>query len=471
VKRSWLIWASTLLLVLLLPVKARTQWENPNRAFHKATAFPLDGRHLAVPCQSCHLNGVYKGTPTGCYDCHWIRRQDDRYKTQLGIQCRLCHQTSGWTPARWDHAAQTGVPLSPIHRTLGCVSCHQNGTFQAASTACVSCHLKDYQVTTRPNHAAAGFPTNCDACHRPADVTWERSAFDHQAFFPLVGRHATVDCQSCHRNNVYQGTPHDCVGCHRADYDRTQNPNHAAAGFSTGCETCHKPTDPRWTGGTTGFNHNSVFPLVGQHATQTCATCHKNSVYQGTPRDCVGCHRTEYDRTQNPNHAAAGFPTTCDGCHKATDPTWSSGTGFNHASVFPLQGVHATQSCATCHKNNVYRGTPRDCAGCHLANYNRTQNPNHVAAGFPTTCDSCHRASDASWNQGTFVHTWFPITSGAHRGNPCSACHTNTGSYAAFTCVTCHDRTSTDSHHRGVGAYRYDSAACYACHPNGRGGN
>ena len=53
-------------------------WQNPNKAFHKVTVFPLEGRHLAVPCQSCHLHGQLKGTPMRCYDCHWIRRQDDK---------------------------------------------------------------------------------------------------------------------------------------------------------------------------------------------------------------------------------------------------------------------------------------------------------------------------------------------------------------------------------------------------------
>jgi hypothetical protein len=42
--------------------------------------------------------------------------------------------------------------------------------------------------------------------------------------------------------------------------------------------------------------------------------------------------------------------------------------------------------------------------------------------------------------------------------------------YTVFSCVTgCHSRASTDSHHSGVNGYRYDSAACYSCHPTGRG--
>jgi hypothetical protein len=130
--------------------------------------------------------------------------------------------------------------------------------------------------------------------------------------------------------------------------------------------------------------------------------------------------------------------------------------------------VHATQACATCHKNNVYKGTPRDCAGCHQADYSRAANPNHVAAGFPTTCDTCHKATDATWQQGRFAHTAFPL-SGRHNV-ACQQCHTTPSNFAVFSCTVCHARSTTDGKHNGVNGYRYDSNACYACHPNGRAG-
>jgi hypothetical protein len=191
-------------------------------------------------------------------------------------------------------------------------------------------------------------------------------------------------------------------------------------------------------------------------------------VYKGTARDCVGCHRAQYDRTTSPPHAAAGYSTACDTCHRATDPSFRGAT-FNH-STFALVGVHAQQACAACHVNNVFKGTARDCVGCHRTNFDRTTSPNHAAAGFPTTCDSCHRATDSTWAQGTFNHTRFPITSGKHKA-ACTACHTNPASYQSFTCLTCHEHSQSamDSKHRGRNGYRYDSLACYSCHPTGRG--
>jgi hypothetical protein len=103
--------------------------------------------------------------------------------------------------------------------------------------------------------------------------------------------------------------------------------------------------------------------------------------------------------------------------------------------------------------------------GCHRALYDATRNPSHVAAGFPTGCDACHRATDTTWTQGRFTHR-FPLT-GPHN-RPCVECHTTPSSFQTFNCTTCHGRSETDREHREVGAYRYDSVACYSCHPNGR---
>jgi hypothetical protein len=326
----------------------------------------------------------------------------------------------------------------------------------------VACHQQDYQKSVNPSHVAAGFPTTCEVCHKVSDTSWHQASFDHASVFPLAGVHALQPCASCHVNNVYKGTPRDCYTCHRTVFEKAVNPNHVAAGFPTACETCHKNYDPVWS---LGKYAHTTWPLLGSHATVRCVVCHTSTVYRGLPSDCVACHLAAYQQSQSPNHAAAGFPTTCAVCHKVSDTSWHPGV-FTH-STYPLVGVHATLTCARCHVGNVYAGTPRDCYTCHRTLYEKTTNPNHLAAGFPTTCDSCHKATDATWLQAVFNHTWFPITSGHHAGLPCASCHPSASSFAIFTCTTCHDRGSTDSHHTGVAGYRYDSAACYACHPRG----
>jgi hypothetical protein len=138
-------------------------------------------------------------------------------------------------------------------------------------------------------------------------------------------------------------------------------------------------------------------------------------------------------------------------------------------AVFPLVGLHATQNCSACHINNLYHGTSRDCYPCHKAVYDHSTNPNHLTSGYPTSCDTCHKATDTLWSLGRFTHT-FPIKTGAHKNNACLACHLSPPNYFVFTCTTCHSRTETDGHHRGVSGYLYDSLRCYACHPNGRAG-
>ena len=138
---------------------AAAQFETPNRSFHNSTAFRLDGRHQVVPCSMCHLNGQFAGTPKTCYECHWIRRKDDRFQTRLGTQCEQCHTPTTWSAVRFDHAGLAGVSLNADHRQLSCESCHKGADVRAGSVLCVTCHRKEYDATKSPPHAAAGFPS------------------------------------------------------------------------------------------------------------------------------------------------------------------------------------------------------------------------------------------------------------------------------------------------------------------------
>ena len=438
-------------------------WRNPSKAFHKSTVFPLEGRHLAVPCTSCHVKGQLKGTPMRCYDCHWVRRQDDLYKTRLGNECQECHRPTSWTAVNWDHGSRTGTPLNIAHRLLACDSCHKEQVFAGTRPECVSCHERDYGSTLNPGHKAAGFPLDCTVCHSPSAPTFAGARFDHSTF-QRVGQHATLACDNCHRSGVYKGTPRECVGCHQADYQRTQSPNHAAAAFPTTCDSCHRSTDSSWRGAS--FNHTQHYPLVGPHATQTCQSCHKNSVYKGTSRVCAGCHLTNYQRTTSPNHTSAGFPTTCESCHRNTDNSWLGAT-FNHSPSYPLRGAHGTAACASCHRNGVYKGTSQDCASCHQADYQRAANPNHVAAGFPTACATCHREGGPGWQGQTFTHTSAFALLGAHSTASCTSCHKG-GVYkgTARDCVGCHQpdyQRAANPNHAAAGF----PTACESCHKNG----
>ena len=433
-------------------------FKSASRAFHKDALMPLEGRHLAVPCAECHLNGQIEATPTTCYDCHWIRRQDDRYRTALGVDCENCHRPTSWTAVNWDHASATGVPLTGAHATLDCDSCHTTGHFNGGTPSdCVSCHLGDYQKTDDPNHMEAGFPTDCQLCHNPSDGDWDRVGFNH-ATFPLVGTHVTLDCAECHSSGVYQGLPAECVDCHLTDYQKTDDPNHIAAGFPTDCELCHAPSSPSWDG--VSFNHTG-FQLVGTHATLDCAECHSSGVYQGLPAECVDCHGDDFQQSVNPNHLAAGFDTECETCHRASDPAWQGGQ-YPH-SIFPLVATHETQPCNACHSANVFQGLPAECVDCHITDYQQTTDPAHAAAGFPTDCLLCHSSTSPTWEGVTFDHTTFQLA-GAHTTLDCAECHSS-GVYQGLPsdCVDCHitDYQETEDPNHAVAGFPTD---CLLCH-------
>jgi hypothetical protein len=323
--------------------------------------------------------------------------------------------------------------------------------------------LKDYQATNDPNHAQAGFPQTCQQCHNTTD--WGSGTFNHASTgWALTGFHKTVPCQQCHVSGNYKLTSANtqCALCHLSDYNTTNNPPHASAGFPTDCSVCHSTTN--WLGAT--FNHASTgWALTGFHATVQCNQCHVNNNYKLTSTVCVTCHLKDFQSTTNPNHVSSGFPQQCEVCHNTS--AWIPSSFDHNNTPFPLTGFHTKVPCAQCHVNNNYTSLPTDCYSCHKADYNGTNNPNHTSAGFPTTCATCHNTT--SWLGATFNHTWFPTNHGGANG-VCSTCHTNASNYLVFTCTNCHQKTQTDSNHRGVSGYVYNSTNCYNCHRNGSGG-
>jgi hypothetical protein len=444
-----------------------TAWQ-PAQFDHSKTGFPLTGAHATTPCAQCHVNNNYNLTNTACVSCHLKDYQGttdpNHAQANFPQTCQQCHNTTDWGNATFNHAS-TGFALTGAHATAPCLQCHVNGNYNltSANTQCASCHLKDYQSTNDPNHAQAGFPQTCQQCHNTTD--WGSGTFNHASTgWALTGFHATVPCQQCHVNGNYKLTSANtqCASCHMNDFNTTNNPPHASAGFPTDCSVCHSTSS--WLGAT--FNHASTgWALTGFHATVQCSQCHVNNNYKLTSTVCVTCHLKDFQSATNPNHVTSGFPQQCDVCHNTS--AWIP-SSFNHNNTpFPLTGFHTKVPCAQCHVNNNYTSVPTDCYSCHKADYNATNNPNHAAAGFPTTCATCHNTT--SWLGATFNHTWFPTNHGGANG-VCSTCHTSPSNYLVFTCTNCHQKTQTDSNHRGVSGYVYNSTNCYNCHKNGGGG-
>ncbi len=429
----------------------------------KYTGFALTGMHATLACTACHVGNRFKGTPADCVGCHLRDFQNTKnpnhVQSNFPQNCQTCHTTNGWSPATFDHTT-VGFPLTGGHANLQCTQCHVNGNYNLSSTACNTCHMKDYNATTNPSHVQAKFPTSCQQCHNT--TSWGNATFNHSTTgFALTGAHTSVPCAQCHVNGNYHLTSGACSTCHMKDYNGTTSPNHVQAAFPTTCDSCHSTAS--WSGAS--FNHSSTgFALTGAHTTLQCSQCHTNGNYKLNNPACSACHMTEFQHTTNPNHVQMGYPTTCDVCHNTT--AWIP-SSFNHNNTpFPLTGAHLTTPCSSCHVNNNYTTLPTDCYGCHQKDYQNTTDPNHQAAGFPTTCQTCHNTT--SWLGATFNHKWFPMNHGNASG--CNSCHTNPSNYAIFSCTNCHSKNKTDQEHQGVPGYVYNSTNCYQCHPTGHGG-
>jgi hypothetical protein len=298
-----------------------TAWQ-PANFDHSKTGFPLTGQHTVPPraCADCHVNNNYNLTNTTCVSCHLTDYNNakspvDHIGAGFPTTCETCHDTNAWADGKFDHA-QTGWALTGSHTVppRACGDCHVNNNYKLNNTACVTCHLNDYNNAKSPvDHIGAGFPTTCETCHDT--VVWTDGKFDHsKTAFPLTGSHTVPprQCTDCHVNNNYNSLPTDCYGCHKADYQGTTNPNHVAAGFPTTCATCHDTI--KWADGK--FNH-TWFPMNHGNANGVCSTCHTN------PNDysvftCTNCH-TKSQTDQN-HQGVKGYvynSVNCYQCHKS----------------------------------------------------------------------------------------------------------------------------------------------------------
>ncbi len=213
---------------------------------HGTTAFPLTGAHLAATCQACHVNGVYKGTPTTCVACH----QTDFAKTtnpnhtaaKFPTTCATCHTTAIWLGGTFNHTA-TAFPLTGAHVAATCKACHADNVFAGKATTCVSCHVTDFNATVNPNHKTAGFPTDCLSCHTTARWLGATFAHDAQYFRIYSGKHQGqwATCATCHTNSANY-KEFTCLTCHEHSKTTMDNTHQGRSGYSytsPACLSCH----------------------------------------------------------------------------------------------------------------------------------------------------------------------------------------------------------------------------------------
>lgn len=228
--------------------------------------------------------------------------------------CGQCHVPDAWKPTRvsaeFRHAPDR-FPLDGAHLRVACTTCHTRLDFSRVPTSCASCHQDAHN---------GELGARCGSCHSTRsflDMARMRQA--HQATtFPLTGGHLAVDCRSCHTPRApgqlaFVNLPTQCVSCHLTDYNATNDPAHAAAGFPTDCASCH--TTRGWLGA--NFNHTAFFPITsGAHRGISCSTCHT------TPNnfavfDCLSCHHQS--ETDSHHTGVKGYvyaSQNCYACHR-----------------------------------------------------------------------------------------------------------------------------------------------------------
>ena len=382
---------------------------------HDRTGFALTA-HLApavassVGCRDCHASAPRSYSAATCLGCHQgiDAAAMARHTATFGSTCLNCHDGKDTYGRAFAH---TTYALTGRHATADCAACHQGNTTLAAlrttPTACASCHAKDDIHQGR-------LGASCSTCHTTGG--WPGAQLNHstQTSFPLTGKHATVDCLSCHVNRQWTGLGTSCASCHAK-----QDPH--AGKFGTDCASCHSTAG--WASAT--FDHSRTgFPLTHAHAGVACASCHANNAYAGTPANCAACHAK-----QDKHNGALG--SNCEACHTATQ--WANAS-FNHnAASFKLTGAHASVACEVCHTSGPPQTTSTSCASCHAK-------PANHSGPMGGNCGSCH--TTRAWTPASFNHsrTSYQLT-GAHLGLTCLRCHTSasvTFAGAPSICASCH---------------------------------
>jgi hypothetical protein len=273
---------------------------------HATASFPLDGAHQEIACVDCHIEGQFLGLPGECVACH---EEPAVHLGVLGVECAECHNEQSWKPALFiwqpfDHNIDTSFSLV-LHAQnysgegITCASCHENGVYEFQQTSCSECHTQAAQEFMIQHQAQFG--TQCLECHDGVD---RMRNFDHQDIFPLDGRHSEIDCQACHVEQVYQGTPAECKDCH-------PEPDIHAGFFGLKCEYCHSTSS--WHPAQL-VNHQ--FPIDhGDQGDVECQMCHVSTYNQYSCYECHEHQKEEVVEKHKELNVTAERLAACTECH------------------------------------------------------------------------------------------------------------------------------------------------------------
>ncbi len=473
--RAWRHVVRGLLLLVALAFVGGAFAQAPERDFdHLRTGFALSGAHTTTRCESCHVGGLFKGTPKDCAACHVSGARLARTNVVMNSNhiptsqaCESCHNTRVFSGARMNHSGVTRG---------SCTTCHNGAQAGGKST----------------NHVRT--TASCDTCH--ATAAWRPVAnFDHAGV-------ATGSCASCHNGSQATGpgashTPYtqvaaiasaSCDSCHKSGF-RAWTPArlHSSVGVSGQCATCHvssKPGDALHAGQTVCENcHRTTTTWLGakvDHTTFTaatvCSSCHNGSSASGKnathvpvgATNCVSCHSVTAWKPTNFNHTQVAVTAQCSSCHTGSFPP-ADGKPSNH-TPYNLVAAVSGSNCDTCHKAGYTSWTPAtlhasvslsmQCSTCHLAG-----KPNNAVHTGQNTCENCHKGI-TTWTGAKVDHSSYTVAT------DCSSCHNGSGAsgknathvpVGATNCISCHSVTAwkpTNFNHTQVAV----TAQCSSCH-------
>ncbi len=181
----------------------------PAKFNHDLAAFKLEGKHVDVACEQCHVNNVFKGTPMACVSCH---QKDDKHQGRFGTACEACHTPASWEGATFDHNL-AAFRLDGAHARVACERCHINNIFKGTPTTCAACHAD-------PTFHVGAFGSNCASCHSTA--AWSPAGFNLPHPEPRTDEggsgihHGGATCRTCHPGSVFVAT---CDACHKNGFE------------------------------------------------------------------------------------------------------------------------------------------------------------------------------------------------------------------------------------------------------------
>jgi hypothetical protein len=287
---------------------------------HVGTGYPLEGRHSSVACAKCHVPAGtatrYKIAFAKCLDCHSDSHAGQFAAAPYNRQCEACHTVSGFQPSKFTIALhqKSRFPLAGSHLAVTCSECHKVDAagysakvvpYRFEDRTCTGCHTDPHHGEFREQMAkvrVGGGPLGCEACHSLKSWT-DLPGFDHsKTQFPLVGSHAKLECEECHKPSApgaalsevsFHSAPTVCAGCH----DDPHAGQFVRSGQPQQCDDCHDPQ--HWKPSHFDHEMQTDFSLKGAHVKVECDLCHTGSrnvggkrvvVYKPTSRTCEGCH-------------------------------------------------------------------------------------------------------------------------------------------------------------------------------------